>query len=138
MTPRTCRGDYGRVSTDPERTGRAVAVSAALAAFELLALALIWLSWILTYWLAIDPQTPGAPPGPYLQKAMFVAAAALIAAVVAGVRRVRVVAITQLVMVLVICAALASAKVAGERIYESSTRGACLSGPACDAPSPVR
>ncbi|WP_392965950.1 DUF6234 family protein [Streptomyces sp. LN245] len=138
MTPRACRMDCGRVSADPERTGRAVAVSVGLAVFELLALGLIWLSWILSYWSAFDAQDYGAPPGPYLQKAMFVAAAALVAAVVAGVRRVPVVAITQLVMTLVICAALTGAKVAGERIYESSYRNACLSGLACDAPPPPR
>ncbi|MFE4703583.1 DUF6234 family protein [Streptomyces sp. NPDC056738] len=131
MTPRASRGDYSWVSTDPEGTGRAVAVSVALAVFELLALALIWLSWISSYWSAFGAQDHGAPPGPYLQKAIFVAAAALIAAVVAGVRRIPVVAVTQLVMVLVICGALTSAKTAGERIYESSYRSACLAGSSC-------
>lgn len=135
MTPRARRMDSRRVSTDPERTGRAVAVSVGLAVFELLALGLIWLSWISSYWSAFDAQDYGAPPGPYLQKAMFVAAAALIASVAAGVRRVPVVAVTQLVVVLAICAALTGAKAAGERIYESSYRNACLSGLACDAPS---
>ncbi|MEV0905629.1 DUF6234 family protein [Streptomyces hokutonensis] len=115
-----------------------MAVSVGLAVFELLALGLIWLFWISSYWSAFDAQDYGAPPGPYLQKAMFVAAAALVAAVVAGVRRVPVVAVTQLVMVLAICAALTSAKAAGERIYESSYRDACLSGLACDAPPPPR
>ncbi len=138
MTPRACRMDSGRVSTDPERTGRAVAVSVGLAVVELLALGLIWFFWISSYWSTFDAQDYGAPPGPYLQKAMFVAAAALVAAVVAGVRRVPVVAVTQLVMAIAICAALSGAKVAGERIYESSYRDACLSGLACDAPSPPR
>lgn len=138
MTLRACRMDSGRVSTDPERTGRAVADSVGLAVFELLALGLIWLFWISSYWSSFGDQAYGAPPGPYLQKAVFVAAAALIAAVVAGVRRVPVVAVTQLVMVLAICAGLTSAKTAGERIYDSSYRDACLSGLACDTPSPPR
>ncbi|WP_329557429.1 DUF6234 family protein [Streptomyces sp. NBC_00696] len=138
MTPRTCRMDSGRVSTDPERTGRAVAISVGLAVLELLALGLIWFFWIASYWSSFGDQAYGAPPGPYLQKAMFVAAAALVAAVAAGVRRVPVVALTQLVMVLAMCAALTSAKAAGERIYDSSYRNACLSGLACDAPSPPR
>jgi hypothetical protein len=115
-----------------------VAISVGLAVLELLALGLIWFFWISSYWSAFDAQDYGAPPGPYLQKALFVAAAALVAAVVAGVRRVPVVAVTQLVMVLAMCAALTGAKVAGERIYESSYRNACLSGLACDAPSPPR
>lgn len=115
-----------------------MAVSVGLAVFELLALGLIWLSWMSSYWSAFDAQDYGARPGPYLQKAVFVAAAALIAAVVAGVRRVPVVAVTQLAVVLAICAALTGAKAAGERVYESSYRDACLSGLACDTPSPPR
>ncbi|WP_405947823.1 DUF6234 family protein [Streptomyces prunicolor] len=115
-----------------------MAISVGLAVLELLALGLIWFFWIASYWSSFGDQAYGAPPGPYLQKALFVAAAALVAAVVAGVRRVPVVAVTQLVMVLVICAALTSAKTAGERIYDTSYRNACLSGLDCDAPSPPR
>ncbi|MGQ4434038.1 DUF6234 family protein [Streptomyces sp. SAS_260] len=128
------------MSTDPERTGRAVAVavSVGLAVLELWALGLIWFFWAASYWSSFGDQAYGAPPGPYLQKALFVAAAALVAAVVAGVRRIPVVAVTQVVAALAICAALTSAKTAGERIYESSYRNACLSGLACDTPSPPR
>ncbi|WP_442813747.1 DUF6234 family protein [Streptomyces sp. NBC_01558] len=138
MTQHARRGHYGVVKKNSQPTGRAVAVSVALVVFELLALGLIWLSWIMSYWSAFDPHDPGAPPGPYLQKAMFVGAAALVATVVAGIRRVPVVAVTQIVMLIVICGALTSAKVAGERIYESSYRDACTAGLACDAPSPAR
>ncbi len=113
-----------------------MAVSVGLAVMELLALGLIWFFWISSYWSTFDAQDYGAPPGPYLHKAMFVAAAALIAAVVAGIRRIPVIAVTQLVMVIAICAALTGAKAAGERIYDSSYRDACLSGLACDSPSP--
>lgn len=135
MTPRACRGDCRWVSADAERTGRGAAV--ALAAAELAALALVWLSWASSYW-SWDPQHYGASPGPYLQKAAFVPAAALLAAVVAGVRRVRAVAITQLVMSVAICGIMIGAKAAGERVYESSYRDACHAGLVCDAPLPAR
>jgi hypothetical protein len=110
-----------------------VAVAVGLVVVELLALALVWLSWAGTYW-SFDPQDYGAPPGPYLHKALFVPAAALVAAVVAGVRRVYPVAFTQLVMFLVLCGILTGAKAAGERIYESSYRNACT----CNSPPPAR
>jgi hypothetical protein len=50
------------------------------------------------------------------------------------------VAVTRFVTALAVCGAPAGAKVAGERIYESSYRNACVSGPglACDTPPPSR
>ncbi|MFB7664056.1 hypothetical protein ACFC1R_08930 [Kitasatospora sp. NPDC056138] len=62
------------------------------------------------------------------------AAAALVAAVVAGIRRVHTVAIGQVVMFIAICAIMPSAKAAGERFYESSYWNACHAGAICDTP----
>ncbi|MFE0514514.1 DUF6234 family protein [Streptomyces sp. NPDC058964] len=122
------------MSTDTKRTGRGTA--AALAVVELAVLALIWLSWASSYW-SWDPQHYGAPPGPYLQKAVFVPAAALVAAAVAGARGVRTVAISQLVLSVAICGILTGVKARGERAYESSYRDACHSGLVCNAPPPT-
>ncbi|MEU1406675.1 DUF6234 family protein [Streptomyces sp. NPDC005728] len=113
-------------------------MAAALAAVELAALTLVWLSWAGSYW-SWDPQHYGDPPGPYLQKAALVPVAAVVCAVVAGVRRVRAVAVSQLVMAVAICGVMTGAKAAGERVYESSYRDACHSGLVCDdSPSPAR
>ncbi|MFJ9814054.1 DUF6234 family protein [Streptomyces sp. NPDC101151] len=135
MTPRDRRGESRGVNAEAERTGKGVAM--ALAAVELAALVLIWLSWVSSYW-SWDPQSYGDPPGPYLQKAAFVPAAALVAAVVAGIRRVRVVAVGQVIMAVVICGILIVAKDAGEHAYETSYRDACHAGVVCDAPPSAR
>jgi hypothetical protein len=105
-----------------------------LVVVELAALALIWLSWAATYW-SWDPQDYGDRPGPYLRKAAFVPAAALLFAVVAGVRRARTVAVSQLVVSVAVCAIMIGAKGAGEQAYESSYRDACRAGVLCDAPN---
>ncbi|MFB7330878.1 DUF6234 family protein [Streptomyces adustus] len=124
------------MNADPERKGRLVAIAVALAVVEVAALALIWLSWAATYW-SFDPQSYGVPPGPYLREAAFVAVAALVASVVGAVRRSHVITITQIVMVVVVCGVLSSAKVAGERAYETSYRDACRSGLGCATTPPT-
>ncbi|MFJ8142912.1 DUF6234 family protein [Streptomyces sp. NPDC096013] len=90
------------MSADPERTGRAVSLSVGLAVLELSALGVIWFFWISSYWSAFGAQHCGATPDAYLWKAVCVAVAALVSAVVVGVRRVPVVAVTQLVIALAI------------------------------------
>ncbi|MER5886152.1 DUF6234 family protein [Streptomyces sp. NPDC001941] len=122
------------MSTEPERRGRGAAV--ALAAVELLALALIALSWAASYW-SWDPQSYGDPPGPYLRKAVFVVAAAVLAAVVAGVRRARTAAVSQLVLALALCGVLVAVKAPAEHVYESSYRDACFAGLGCGEPAPA-
>ncbi|MFF1451339.1 DUF6234 family protein [Streptomyces sp. NPDC058274] len=107
----------------------------ALAVIELVVLALTGLAWASTYW-SWDPQHYGEPPGPYLEKAAVVPIAALLASVVAGIRRVRSVAVGQAVMVIVVCGFLLGAKAAGERAYEDSYRDACNAGVICDGDPP--
>jgi hypothetical protein len=121
------------VSADTERSGRGAAT--ALVTAELAVLAVIWLSWAATYW-SWDPQSYGDRPGPYLRKAAYVPAAALVFAAVAAVRRARTVAISQLVLSVAVCAIVLGAKDAGERAYESSYRDACQAGVRCDVPQP--
>ncbi|TJZ44508.1 hypothetical protein FCH28_29630 [Streptomyces piniterrae] len=113
-----------------ERTGRRTAV--ALAVIELAVLAFIGLSWASTYYWSWDPQHYGDPPGPYLKKAAVVPIFALVAAVVAAVRRVRSVAVGQAVMFVVICGVMLCAGPAGESAYEDSYRNACHAGVICD------
>ncbi|MFD7455890.1 MULTISPECIES: DUF6234 family protein [unclassified Streptomyces] len=119
------------MSADTERSGRGAAT--VLIVVELAVLAVIWLSWAATYW-SWDPQSYGDRPGPYLRKAAFVPAAALVLAVVAALRRARTVAISQLVLAAAVCGLILGAKGAGERAYESSYRDACRAGVLCDAP----
>ncbi|MFJ9855083.1 DUF6234 family protein [Streptomyces sp. NPDC101150] len=121
------------MNTESPRTGKGVAV--ALAVIELAALVLIWLSWAGTYW-SWDPQHYGDRPGPYLKWAAFVPAAALAFAVVAGIRRVRVVAVSQAVMALALCGIVLGAKAPGERVYESSYQSACHAGLGCETGGP--
>jgi hypothetical protein len=73
-----------------------------------------------------------------LEKAAVVPITALIAAVVAGIRRVRPVAVGQAVLLIVVCGILFCAKAAGERTYEDSHRHACNAGVICagDPPPP--
>ncbi len=126
---RNSPGDSGWVQENALRTGKSLAV--ALAVIELTALVLIGLSWASTYW-SWDPQHYGDPPGPYLKVAAAVPVAALAATLVTGVRRVRTVAISQAVMVLVSCGIMLCAKAVGERTYETSYRNACHAGVLCD------
>jgi peptidoglycan biosynthesis protein MviN/MurJ (putative lipid II flippase) len=114
-----------------ERRGRGPAV--VLAVVESAALVLVLLSWWATYW-SWDPQHQGDPPGPYAGKVLAVAIAALVAAVVAGIRRVRAVAVGQAVMVVVACGVLLFLKSAGEHAYERSYRDACHAGLECADP----
>jgi ABC-type transport system involved in cytochrome c biogenesis permease subunit len=119
------------VKVNTERRGTGLAV--ALAVIELATLVLVGLSWWATYW-SWDPQHYGDPPGSYLRKALVVAITALVAAVVAAIRRVRAVAIGQVAMFVVICGILLCLKPLGERAYEDSYRDACYAGLGCDDP----
>ncbi|MEU9473602.1 DUF6234 family protein [Streptomyces avermitilis] len=124
------------MDANSERTGRGLAV--ALVVVEMAVLALIGLSWAGSYW-SWDPQHYGDPPGPYLKKAAVVPIAALVAMVVAGIRRLRTVAVSQAVMILVICGTMLCVRVPGERVYEDSYRDACHAGMVCgDDSSPTR
>ncbi|GDY69163.1 hypothetical protein SAV14893_085560 [Streptomyces avermitilis] len=117
-----------------ERTGRGLAV--ALVVVEMAILALIGLSWMGSYW-SWDPQHHGDPPGPYLKKAAVVPIAALVAMAVAGIRRMRAVAVSQAVMFIVICGTTLCLKAPGERVYEDSYRNACHAGMGCGDDSPT-
>ncbi|MGW7041462.1 DUF6234 family protein [Streptomyces avermitilis] len=121
------------MDVNSERTGRGLAV--ALVVVEMAILALIGLSWAGSYW-SWDPQHHGDPPGPYLRKAAVVPIAALVAMVVAGIRRMRTVVVSQAVMFIVICGVMLCVRAPGERAYEDSYRDACHAGMGCGDDSP--
>ncbi|MEU2587048.1 DUF6234 family protein [Streptomyces avermitilis] len=121
------------MDVNSERTGRALA--ATLVVVEMAILALIGLSWAGSYW-SWDPQHFGDPPGPYLKKAAVVPVVALVAMVVAGIRRMRTVAVSQAVMLIVVCGTMLCVRAPGERAYEDSYRDACHAGLGCGDDTP--
>ncbi|MEV0375026.1 DUF6234 family protein [Streptomyces sp. NPDC050636] len=122
------------MNANAQRTGRGVAV--VLAVIELAVLAWIILYWASTYW-SWDPQHHGERPDYYLTRALIVPSFALVATVVASIRRVRAVAISQAVMFIALCGIMLCFKDAGERAYEDSYRDACRAGVICDGDSPT-
>jgi hypothetical protein len=135
MTPASRWDEPRWVNTVTGRTGKGVAV--ALAVVELTALVAIWLSWASSYW-SWDPQHYGDPPGSYLEKAALVPAAAAVVAVVAGIRRLRAVAVSQVVLAIAVCGILLGAKAPWEHFYKSSYQNACRAGMICDGTPPAR
>ncbi|MGK5728930.1 DUF6234 family protein [Streptomyces sp. URMC 124] len=116
-----------------KRTGGCAAVL--LTVIELAALVCIGVCWASTYW-SWDPQHYGEPPGPYAKAAWAVPVAAVIAAVIASIRRVWLVAIGQAVMAVVLYSIVSTAVPAGERTYEDSYRKACHAGMICHSELP--
>jgi hypothetical protein len=123
------------MSADAERARWAKRAAVALAVAEVAALAVIWLSWLASYW-SWDPQEHGAPPGAYLRASAYVLDAALVAAVAAAIARLPKIAVSQLLLAVAFLGALSGAKSLGESTYESSYRQACHAGLVCDAPPP--
>jgi Family of unknown function (DUF6234) len=102
--------------------------AAALAAAELAALAVIFLSWWGDSYFSWDTQHVGPSVGPYVQKMGMVGALAAVAALAAAVRRTWRMAWTQGLIVGVALAATAGTHALGTSEHEKQLRQACNAG----------